>query len=130
MNPSTAQNRLVKDLLFAFVLQSGHTCFRCGLALERHNFSIEHKESWQRSEAPLEAFFDLDNIAYSHLSCNVSAAYHGEKPHGRSRYQKGCRCDICKSAVAAYKRKKYSPDYRHNRYIQNEKQDINAVTRY
>jgi len=74
MNPSTASGRLNKDLLFDFISKAGHTCFRCGGELTRDTFSIEHKETWLDSEQPVELFFDLGNIAYSHLSCNVKAS--------------------------------------------------------
>ena len=33
---------------------------------------------WLDSSTPLETFFDLDNITFSHNSCNISAA---RKPH-------------------------------------------------
>jgi hypothetical protein len=36
--------------------------------------SIEHKEAWMGAADPLASFFDLENIAFSHLSCNCSAA--------------------------------------------------------
>jgi len=74
MNPSTASGRLNKDILFAFVKEAGHTCFRCGEELTRDTFSIEHKEAWLDSKEPIQLFFDLSNIAYSHLSCNVKAS--------------------------------------------------------
>jgi len=72
MNPSTASGRLVKDLLFKFVGESGHTCFRCGREMTRDDFSIEHKSPWLDSDDPVKLFFDLDNIAFSHKSCNYS----------------------------------------------------------
>lgn len=74
INPSTASGRLIKDLLFNFVIEAGHVCFRCGRPLNRETFSIEHIVPWLDSEIPTELFFDRDNIAYSHLSCNVGAA--------------------------------------------------------
>ncbi len=81
MNPSTAQNRLVKDILFDFVVRMGEDkCFRCGSVVSRDDFSIEHKTAWLDSDEPQKLFFDLDNIAYSHMKCNFAAA---RKP-GRS----------------------------------------------
>ena len=73
MNPSTASHRLVKDILFNFVRNSGYKCFRCGGNLTRDTFSIEHIESWLDSDNPKEKYFDLDNITFSHLSCNSRA---------------------------------------------------------
>jgi hypothetical protein len=74
MNPSTASGRLLKDLLFKFAKDAGHVCYQCGKELDRDSFSIEHKTPWLDSENPVELFFKLDNIAFSHKSCNVGAA--------------------------------------------------------
>lgn len=123
MNPGTASNRLVKDILFKFVSEAGHTCYRCGKEMSRENFSIEHKKPWLDSEDPKAMFFDLDNIAFSHLKCNsrerriTVVAICGT----RSRYVQGCRCAACKSAHADYAKKKYDPDRRSSRYIRNGK---------
>lgn len=100
MHASTAQGRLVKDILFSFLVKEGHKCFRCGGELTRDTFSIEHKVAWFDSEAPSESFFDLKNIAFSHMSCNYSNTSRTGKvttPHGSTnRYKKhGCRCKLC-----------------------------------
>lgn len=73
MNYSTASNRLVKDILFKYIKDTKEVCFQCKGDLERDTFSIEHKKPWLDSEDPLHNFFDLNNIAFSHLSCNVAA---------------------------------------------------------
>ena len=73
MNPSTAQQRLVKDTLFRLAVELGHTCHRCGKELDRESFSVEHKEPWLDSGDPIGLFFSQSNIAFSHLSCNVGA---------------------------------------------------------
>lgn len=79
MNPSTASSRLIKDILFKFINDLNlNTCFHCNTAMNRDNFSIEHKTPWLDSTTPKQLFFDLDNISFSHLSCNVS---HSRKPH-------------------------------------------------
>ena len=74
MNPSTASGRLLKDILFKFVKDAGHTCYQCGKEMDRDSFSIEHKTPWLDSEDPVKLFFDLNNIAFSHKSCNIAAA--------------------------------------------------------
>lgn len=79
INPGTASGRLVKDLLFQFVISSGHVCFRCGLPMSRADFSIEHVDPWLDSNDPAGKFFDLSNIAYSHKSCNSSSRRTPEK---------------------------------------------------
>lgn len=79
MSPSTAQGRLVKDILWEFVVRSGQNkCYHCGEFMCRETFSIEHKTPWLDSENPKEAYFDLDNIGFSHLSCNCRAARRGK----------------------------------------------------
>lgn len=63
-------------LLFHLAKKLGLTsCFRCGTEIENlKDFSIEHKKEWETSETPVELFFDLDNIAFSHTLCNLKAA--------------------------------------------------------
>lgn len=77
MSFGTASNRLKKMILFALVKsRSGlDRCYRCGESIESvEELSIEHKEPWLDSDNPKELFFDLQNIAFSHLSCNVKVA--------------------------------------------------------
>ena len=75
MNPSTASGRLVKDVLYSLVVQTGqNNCHQCGLPMSRDTFSIEHKEPWLDSNDPVGLYFDLENISFSHHSCNVAAA--------------------------------------------------------
>ncbi len=83
MNPSTASHRLVKDILWKFIKDTGNNiCFQCQGAMDRENFSIEHKEPWLDSDDPQGLFFNLDNISFSHISCNISSA---RRPH--KKYQ-------------------------------------------
>lgn len=72
----TANARLRKAILFKYVQLAGHDiCFRCARKIDSVNdLSIEHKESWQLAANPVEAFYDLGNVAFSHLRCNVSAS--------------------------------------------------------
>ena len=76
MSGGAARNRLVKSILFMLAQKVGlDTCFRCGTKIETvAEFSMDHKEDWERSADPVKAFFDLANIAFSHLSCNSGAA--------------------------------------------------------
>lgn len=100
MNFSTGRARLDRDLLFKCVVELGHKCYRCGGDLTREEFSVDHKDNWSLAEDPVKAFFDLDNIAFSHLHCNTKemADRRRTKEHGRHMYRKhGCRCDICKA---------------------------------
>lgn len=70
----TACNRLRKSVMFYLVTRLGlDDCYRCGLKVELDNFSMEHKQPWLYAENPTELFFELDNIAFSHLKCNYQA---------------------------------------------------------
>ena len=75
MNPSTASNALKKSLMFSLAQKCEmDTCHQCGnLILTAKELSVEHKTPWLDSEDPVGLFFDLGNIAFSHLSCNVAA---------------------------------------------------------
>jgi len=108
MNPSTASNRLVKDILFNFIINSGHTCHRCNKKLTREDFSIEHIEPWLHTENPVELYFNLDNIAYSHSKCNSGNTRPRPKTHehpSATAYRQGCRCRGCKDSHAEKQRK-------------------------
>jgi hypothetical protein len=44
-------------------------CFKCGNRIEIvDDLSIEHKVPWEGTDVKL--FWDIDNIAFSHLACN------------------------------------------------------------
>jgi len=105
---ATAQLR--KKILFFLIQKLGlNTCFQCGKKiLDIDALSIEHKIPWLHSENPKELFFDLDNIAFSHLKCNISTIRPTLKgnvvPHGtitRYKYHK-CRCKLCRNANSTY----------------------------
>ena len=69
----TANNRLRKSILWSLVQKLNlDTCFQCNTKItDASELSIEHKKAWLHSKDPLKLFFDLDNISFSHLSCNV-----------------------------------------------------------
>lgn len=122
MNPSTASNRLVKDILWDFIQKSDkNSCFHCGEEMQRENFSIEHKTPWLDSKEPLKMFFDLDNISFSHLSCNTSQARRLPRSPDTvcgtmAKYGTGCRCELCKKAKKDYAKSKYTVEDRAERY--------------
>ncbi len=123
MNPSTAQNALKKQLMFHLAKKCGmDVCFQCGDIIESSDqLSVEHKVPWLDSENPVDLFFDLNNVAFSHLSCNVKA---GRKPHkgtfthgSRSAYQThNCRCELCVTNYAKIRKRLYKPELRKARY--------------
>ena len=72
----TASARLKKNIMFDLLCRlNENKCYQCGETIESvENLSIEHKIPYLYSENPQELFFNLDNIAFSHLKCNVKAA--------------------------------------------------------
>ena len=82
MNHATAANRLRKMILFRLLQDiRSDRCHRCGELIETvKELSIEHKIPWLDSEDPVGLYFDLDNIAFSHLSCNSGAARRVDRP--------------------------------------------------
>jgi hypothetical protein len=67
----TASGRLRKKILFNLVQETERdVCFRCGEKIKSADeISIEHKKPWLGINVDL--FWDLDNIAFSHLRCNI-----------------------------------------------------------
>lgn len=73
----TAKARLDRDIIFSFISKLNIKCFRCNGDLDRETFSVDHKNPWLIADDPLISFFDLENVAFSHSSCNTKA---GRKP--------------------------------------------------
>ena len=99
----TASGKLKKNLLFLLVKQlDKNYCYQCGAMIETADeLSIEHKTPWLDSEDPKGLYFNLDNIAFSHLTCNCGAARQ-TKPlihPSWSAYKAGCRCRGCMDAA-------------------------------
>lgn len=126
MHPATAAHKLKKKIMFSMMCVLGlDTCWQCGKKIETvDDLSVEHKIPWLDSDDPVGLYFDLNNIAFSHLSCNSGSARkkRGTKAkHGtRTRYTFGCRCQECKDAASAYyhteERKKHRREYMRKRY--------------
>jgi len=72
----TATNKLRKAILFSLICRLGENrCFQCGNPINAiEDFSIEHMTPWQGADDPRAAFFDVKNISYSHIKCNISAS--------------------------------------------------------
>lgn len=100
IDPSTAQNRLKKILLFKYIkLAKENICFQCNKEIiSKDELSIEHKIPWIKNGK--ELFWDINNIAFSHLKCNIGAAEKSQKGKIKhpsiSAYKKGCRCNECR----------------------------------
>ena len=102
MPHGTAQAKLRKLILFDLLKRHGEkVCYQCGKTIETiKELSIEHKKPWLGIDVAL--FWDLNNIAFSHLKCNISNGSHptkGNITHGVTGYTyQGCRCEICTKA--------------------------------
>lgn len=70
----TAQGQLRKLVLFNLVQRLNEdVCFRCSGRIETaRELSVEHKLPWLDVDPAL--FWDLGNVAFSHLGCNAGAA--------------------------------------------------------
>jgi hypothetical protein len=125
MNPSTASHRLVKDILWKLIEATGQdACCKCKELMTRETFSIEHKVPWLDSKTPAELFFDLDNISFSHLRCNVEDRRITKKEYlcgSKGAYvYRGCRCSDCVKAITivwAAERAAYDPAARREKYL-------------
>lgn len=96
----TASHKLRKSIIFNLLKKNNENfCFQCGAEIETEKeLSIEHKVPYLDSENPVDLFFDLNNIAFSHLNCNIKAARQTKTlihPSSES-YKRGCRCNDCK----------------------------------
>ena len=95
----TAGNRLRKMILFHLLKRHGENiCFKCGSTIDIiEDLSIEHKESWQ--PGGVELFWDMENIAFSHLRCNRQSV--NSPGSGKSRRKIGPEgtvwCSKCKN---------------------------------
>ena len=102
----TANGKLRKMILFALIKKYGEdNCYRCKTKIEElQDFSIEHKKAWLNIDVNL--FWDLNNITFSHLKCNVSTTAQRPRPHGTywnyGRHK--CRCSECTKANTNRKR--------------------------
>jgi len=68
--------KLRKSIMFMLIKEASmDTCYRCNKRIENiDTLSIDHKIDWMDAENPVETFFDLDNITFSHLRCNRFAS--------------------------------------------------------
>lgn len=109
MSWGKANNKLRKSILFNLLIKyNENICFKCSNRIEKiEELSIEHKIAWFRNDTKL--FWDLDNIAFSHLSCNSSQPRTIEQKKNLSILmsdEKNPRCKISIKQVEEIKSKK------------------------
>ena len=90
MPHGTANGRLRKSIIFWLAgLNNMLTCHRCTLQIESvEDFSVEHKIPWQSAPEPKDLFFNLENITFSHLKCNIIAVNRARKYDDPREYLK------------------------------------------
>lgn len=101
MPHGTASYRLRKMVLLHILQKHGeNVCFKCSEKIEDVNeLSIEHKQPWEGIS--VELFWSLDNIAFSHLRCNLPHRYMGGGPRKRKVGPEGTSwCVRCKTFCA------------------------------
>ena len=90
----TAVSKLRKNIMFFLLCRlNENVCYRCKKAIQTvDEISIEHIKPWEGISADL--FWDLQNIAFSHIACNRPHRIPGPKivtPEGTawcSKHQK------------------------------------------
>lgn len=89
VSPGAARNRLVQSLLFKLVQETDRDiCYRCGKRIENEKqLSIEHKKVWFGESDAIQLYFDLDNITFSHLSCNISSSRKGTSVRSKTGFK-------------------------------------------
>jgi len=123
MSVHIATNRLKKQIMFdlgdanGVITKSTSTCCICENPLSVEDMSIEHMKPWRNQPNAIELFWDLKNIGFAHLVCNVGNTSQTVGNHNRARYMKGCRCELCVAANQNYqngwKAKQYPKAHRH-----------------
>ena len=96
MSHSTASHRLRKNVMFHLLKKHGeNVCFKCSEDIDKvDDLSIEHKKPWESISADL--FWDIENIAFSHLRCNrPDRPSGGQKPIDVP--EATIWCGVCKS---------------------------------
>jgi len=115
MNHGTASNRLKKSILLDLLCKLDYNlCYRCGEEIKiAENLSIDHIKPWLDSENPIELFFDLNNVTFSHRRCNSGAA---RKPH-KLDLTKDERIEYYRKKSKERNRKSYSKEKRRERFL-------------
>jgi len=112
MSSGKASNILLKDILWDFIVKTNQNyCCKCNLQMHRLTFSIEHIQPWLDSENPTDLFFNLNNISFSHLICNIKSARRTNKILDRDKYK-----EQTKIRNTLNKKKNYSKEKRKEKY--------------
>jgi len=100
MSQGAANNRLRKNILFTLLEKHAENrCHVCGLWIDTvDELSIEHIKPWEGRDA--ELFWDLDNIAFSHVQCNKNHSSNNQYTARMKSLPVGTKwCPKCKQPV-------------------------------
>jgi len=97
MPHGTASHKLKKMIMFDLLKRLDlDSCFRCGKKIKTvDELSIDHKKPWLYVSTDL--FWDLNNIAFSHIKCNTT-----DRPRGINipKCKEGFNwCNKCKQCL-------------------------------
>jgi hypothetical protein len=83
------------------------TCYVCGETIQSEKeLTIEHKTPWLHSDIPIELFYDIDNIAFSHAKCNKSNRKNTVLKQSSSKYKGIYKDKNAWIAITTHKRKR------------------------
>lgn len=87
MTYGRARAILSKSIIFALAQNSKmDICIRCNRRIKDVNdFTVDHKQDWLYAVNPLQTFFDLDNVGFSHGKCNLLAGNNKPKRQHNSK---------------------------------------------
>jgi hypothetical protein len=90
----TACGKLRKSVMFHLLQKHGeNVCFKCGGLIDGpDDLTIEHKKAWQSVGAA--AFWDVNNIAFSHPRCNLRVGWVRREITGGNLW-----CSACKKSL-------------------------------
>lgn len=96
MPHGTANHKLRKNIMFKYVVLAGDNfCYKCGAEIELvDELSIEHKLPWEGRDT--ELFWDLGNIAFSHVTCNRPHTFSSGPPVTKLDGKGKAWCNRCK----------------------------------
>lgn len=122
----TACAILRKSIIFWLAGENGMlNCYRCKKPIENiKDFSIEHKLPWQKETEPNKSFFDIENIAFSHIKCNIGGHNRSKTtcknghPYNRIAKRGERICRICHNAeMVEFRKSNYTKEKRHKQHI-------------
>lgn len=86
LSSGTAVHRLYRMVLFKILCANRlNVCHRCGREIiTLKDLSLDHRSAWRDAQDPKAAFFDVDDVVFSHQGCNS-----GEPRKRRTHCPKG-----------------------------------------